>query len=282
MILHRLLLPALLACASGCGRQEPAVVPPAIPAGVVATRHYRIHSEATPAQTDAVAGALEKLHASYAQVFPVPAASTPLTVVLYRDRATFKRNNRSAPWAEAYYRRPLAFAYPGDAPNPHHWALHEAAHQLLAEAGGFTLPRWLGEGLASCFGAGTLDAGGLHTERPDPDAYPVWWLRDVRAAPDGQPTFAGQPLLRLQDLVEGTGPPVGAHVNHYYVAWWSLAHYLLHGDGGSHRQALVQLVRAGGDAADFRRLVGDYAQVEPRWHAHLLALAASAAAPEAP
>ena len=95
-------------------------------------------------------------------------------------------------------------------------------------------------------------------------------------------TTTGRTLLRLYELVEGTGPPVGEHVNHYYVAWWSLVHYLLHGDGGAHRQALVQLVREGGDAAAFRRLVGDDAQVEPRWRAHLLRLAADNATRNAP
>ena len=284
MRMRRACLVALL-LASGCGQHESAPPPPApfVPAPVLATAHYQIHSAATRMQTDAVAAALERLHAAYAQVFPLqPGRDGPYQVVLYRDQAEFKRNNRTAPWAEAYYRRPIAYAYPGEGANPHHWALHEATHQLLAEAGGYRLPRWLNEGLAGCFGAGTLDRAGLHTDRPDPGAYPVWWLRDVRVGADGAPRFQGEPLLRLHELVEGTGPPVGEHVNHYYVAWWSLVHYLLHGDGGAQRQALVQLVREGGDAAAFRRLVGDDAQVEPRWRAHLLRLAADNATRNAP
>lgn len=279
MITTRTLFFALLACTSGCGQQASdakATHAPEIPAHAVATAHYRIHSSATSMQTDTVAVAMEQLHDAYAQVFPTRDVTDPFEMVLYRDQDEFKRNNRSAPWAEAYYRRPMAFAYPGKGANPYHWALHEATHQLLAEASGYTLQRWLSEGLASCFGAATLDAAGLHTDRPDPNAYPVWWLRSIRTTAAG-PSFGGEPLLRLQDVVEGTGPPVGEHVNHYYVAWWSLALYLLNGDDGTHRQALLQLVREGGDAAAFRRLIGDYAQVEPRWHAYLLQIATTAA-----
>lgn len=272
-----LLASTLLACVGGCDRKEPATATsnaPALPQHVVGTRHYRIHSNAVRGETDAIGGAMESLHAAYARVFPMH-AGRPLEVVLYRDRAEFKRNNRSAPWAEAYYRRPTAFAYPGEGANPHHWVLHEATHQLLAEASGYTLNRWLDEGLASCFGAGTLDPSGLHIDQPDPNAYPAWWLRSVRLESDGL-KFDDEPFLRLQDIVEGTGPAVGEHVNHYYVAWWSLALYLLEGDEKAHRQALLQLLREGGDAAAFRKLIGEYAQVEPRWHAYLLQLASAA------
>lgn len=140
----RTLLLALLVAACGCGKREQAdsAPPPFVPAHVVSTPHYRIHTAATRMQTDAVAGALEQLHGAYARVFPLPAQRDgPYQVVLYRDQAEFKRNNRTAPWAEAYYRRPIAYAYPGDGANPHHWTLHEATHQLLAEAGGYRLPR---------------------------------------------------------------------------------------------------------------------------------------------
>ena len=56
------------------------------------------------------------------------------------DREEFQRNNRSRPWAEAYYVRPACYAYYGGGrENPHHWMLHEAVHQLNTEVAKYTL-----------------------------------------------------------------------------------------------------------------------------------------------
>ena len=66
-----------------------------------------MHSTATPAQTQQVADAVESLHAAYLSLFAdhVAPSTTPLILVLYRDADEFARNNRSRPWAEAYYLR---------------------------------------------------------------------------------------------------------------------------------------------------------------------------------
>jgi hypothetical protein len=239
------------------------------------TPHYRIHSAATGAQTRAVGDAVEALHAAYRDVFGAGPARDRLELVLYRDRAAFKANNRSTPWAEAYYRAPRAYAYPGDGDNPYHWMLHEATHQLLRQSSGLRLPAWANEGVASYFGAGTLRGGRLDPATPDDDAYPIWWLADSAPSGDLQRDIARGDIIPLGQLVEGTGPPIADHVNTYYVHYWSLAHYLLEGDGRRHRAAFLEVLRRGGDPASFTRLLGPYETVQQGWYAHLQALAAT-------
>ena len=273
---------AAWACACGKPAAGPSPADPWIPARVVETPHYLIHASATQAQTRIVGDAVEQLRVAYAALLPPRQRDRRLQLVLYADQAEFKRNNRSSAWAEAWYRRPYAFAYPGGGRNPHHWMLHEATHQLLAEVGGYKLRPWLNEGVAAYFGASRLRHDGLHPGEPDPDAYPVWWLDAVAGRAGGTPTFEGDALIRLQRLLEGKGPGIDTGVNAYYVASWSLVHYLIDGDGGAHRAALPALLEQGGDPGAFRQLIGDYAQVEPRWHAHLLALARRDGSPANP
>lgn len=100
---------AVTAAAARAGRRHPPLLP-----GVKAfdTAHYRIHSTATPEQTAQVAQAVESLYGHYTRVLSGPGTrARRLTLVLYRDRAEFKRNNRSRPWAEAYYLPPRSYAY---------------------------------------------------------------------------------------------------------------------------------------------------------------------------
>jgi hypothetical protein len=99
-----------------------------IPAGavVVDTRHYRIHSSASPKDATEIGQALEALYTAYGDLFPIANDPGRLPLILYRDRAEFSRNNRSSPWAEAYYLDPACYAYfDAAAPNPHHWAMHD-------------------------------------------------------------------------------------------------------------------------------------------------------------
>jgi hypothetical protein len=77
-------------------------------AAVQETEHYRIHYTGTADDAALVGGAVEKLYAAYAAVFPRTTPATPgkLILVLYKDRTEFKSNNRSSQWAEAYYLPP--------------------------------------------------------------------------------------------------------------------------------------------------------------------------------
>ena len=54
----------------------------------------------------------------------------------------FKAHNRSQPWAEAYYAERVCHAYLDPTkPNPYHWLLHEAVHQLNREYAGIAKER---------------------------------------------------------------------------------------------------------------------------------------------
>ena len=262
---------AVAACGRDSDRQPEAPHGPApyIPTRVIQTPHYRIHSAANATQARDVAAAVEALRDAYGRVFGIVAPRERLELVLYRDRAEFKANNRSSPWAEAYYREPRAYGYPGSGDNPHHWMLHEATHQLLRQASGFRLRAWANEGVASYFGAGTLSEGVLDPAKPDRSAYPVWWLASMRLSGDPQADIDRGEIIPLEQIVEGTGPPIAQNVNTYYLHYWSLAHYLLEGDGSRHRAAFLRLLDRGGEPADFRRLIGPYAQVQRGWYEHL-------------
>ena len=245
---------------------------PYIPQEVLTTQHFSIHTSATEEQTASVGTAVEALHRSYMNMLGLGATEQKFTLVLYRDQAEFKKQNRSAPWAEAYYKRPYSFAYPGSGQNPYHWMLHEVAHQLLTEASGYKLKRWLNEGMAGYLGSSKFTAGQLQLGEPDSATYPIWWLGEVRFDQSSEPNFSGSQMPSLQQLIEETGPQVSENVNSYYIAWWSLVHYLMQGDGGTHRDGTLKLLGRGGDPKSFQTLIGSYADIEPRWHLHLRGL----------
>ncbi|QIL21312.1 DUF1570 domain-containing protein [Thermomonas sp. HDW16] len=278
-MLRKALTVAAFCLAAGCsdqggnGRQPGAQQDPYIPRPVVETTHYRIHSSATDTQTRAVGESVESLYAAYAKVFGQQRQVQRLELVLYKSQAEFKANNRSAAWAEAYYREPRSYAYPGNGDNPHHWMLHEATHQLLRQASGFKLRRWVNEGIASYFGAGTLRDGMLDPMVADAAAYPIWWLASLELSGDMQADIDRGVVIPIEQIVEDTGPPISQDVNGYYLHYWSLTHYLLDGDAGKHRDAFLALVRQGGGPVEFRRLLGPYAQIQRGWYEHLRALA---------
>jgi hypothetical protein len=81
----------------------------------IETRHYAITSTADASQTRRVADAVEALHTAYGRFFPPHIAPTEgrekRKLTLYAYQAQFKTNNYSMPWAEAYYLRPVCYAY---------------------------------------------------------------------------------------------------------------------------------------------------------------------------
>jgi len=257
--------------APGPGKAAPPPLPP--DARVRETLHYRIHSTATIAQTEQVARAVESLHERYAAMFPPgKAGQGRLVLVLYRDRAEFKRNNRSRPWAEAYYLAPRSHAYfDATARNPYHWMLHEATHQLMREVSAFPRRKWIDEGVASYFGAGTLGDGALRTELPDPDAYPIWWLPQQALSGNLQQDIASGRIIPLARLIDGRGgPDENRYFNLYYIHYWSLAHFLFHYRDGRYAQGFRQLIGEGGTLEDFERRIGPVDQVQREWYGYLL------------
>lgn len=237
------------------------------------TPHYRIHSTATAAQTAQVAQAVESLYGRYAAVFPVSRPDAPkLTLVLYRDRAEFKRNNHSRPWAEAYYLPPRSYAYfDASRRNPYHWMLHEATHQLAREASGFKRVKWVDEGVASYFGASRLVDGSLRLGDADPDAYPIWWLSQFALTGDLDRDIASGRIIPLRQLISGQGgPDENRYFNQYYIHYWSLTHFLFHYRDGLYAGRYRQLIAEGGTLENFTRTVGPPDRIQQEWYGYLL------------
>ena len=269
-----------LRAAAGAASRHPPLPPGAT---TLDTAHYRIHSTASAAQTAQVARAVESLHARYTQMFSESgAAAARSTLVLYRDRAEFKRNNRSRPWAEAYYLPPRSYAYfDTNARNPYHWMLHEATHQLMREVSGFPRVKWVDEGVAGYFGASRLVDGVLHLGEPDPDAYPIWWLPSHALTGSLEQDIASGQVIPLEQLISGQGgPDENRYFNLYYIHYWSLTHFLFHYGEGAYADRYRQLIAEGGSLENFTRLIGPPEQVQREWYAHLLALREASEPPE--
>lgn len=280
LLLALLLSPWLTGCGPDSGttnRGAPAAagVQPSLPAGArkLETAHYQILSSADPVATAQMAQAVEHLYASYTGMFPAPPPAAKLTLVLYRDRAEFKRHNRSASWAEGYYLWPRSHAYfDAQAGNPYHWTLHELIHQLAREVSGHPRRnRWIEEGLATYFSTSAMDASGLRLGEIDADTYPVWWLRQAKLSGDRALDQARGDFISIHSLLTGEdAPALDSHFNQYYICAWSLAHFLLHHERGKYADGYRKLIAVGGGAAEFSALIAPIDQVEAEWYPYLL------------
>lgn len=257
-----------------------------LPPPTMLTPHYAISSTADETQTKRVAAAVESLHAAYAEFFArkdIDSSGKKLLLVLYRDRAEFKLNNRSASWAEAYYSPPACHAYYDEnAANPYHWMIHEATHQLNREISGFERRRWSDEGLAAYFATSQLRDGKLLLGELDRDTYPLWWLPKMKLTGDRREDIGSGRIIALRYLLTDTGPPIVKHVNLYYIEYWSLVHYLLHRNGGRDAPAFKALMAEGASVDNFEKRFGPVETVEAGWYEHLRSLiptAPSAAPP---
>ncbi|HJW46745.1 MAG TPA: hypothetical protein VJ484_09655 [Lysobacter sp.] len=247
------------------------------------TSHYRIHSTATSAQTALVAQAVESLYEGYTAVFPRTAGhAAKLTLVLYRDRTEFKHNNRSRPWAEAYYLPPRSYAYfDASARNPYHWMLHEATHQLAREVSGLKRVKWVDEGLASYFGASSLVRGSLKLGEADPDAYPIWWLPSHALSGVLEQDIASGQIIPLEQLISGQGgPDENRYFNLYYIHYWSLTHFFFHYGDGVYADRYKQLIAEGGSLDNFERIIGPPERIQREWYGYLLQTVRQASAVE--
>lgn len=238
------------------------------------TSHYLIYSSATDERTNKVAVAVESLHAAYASVFrarAVPGDKKKLILVLYKDRAEFKRNNRSSPWAEAYYLSPRSHAYfDASGPNPYHWMIHEATHQLEREVSGFKRVKWVDEGLASYFGASRISAGKLNLGEIDADAYPIWWLGRCRLSGSLERDIANGQIIPLRNIIEGRGgPDINRSFNQYYIHYWSLTHFLFHYRNGTYAKAYKRLIADGASLENFERIIGPVDRIQEEWYGYL-------------
>jgi hypothetical protein len=252
-------------------------------ARVVETAHYAITSTADEEQTRRVGEAAEALHAAYLAWFPDaakrPAQAPKLRLTLYAHKGQFRANNRSSPWAEAYYLAPVSYAYYAkDGRNPYHWMLHEATHQLNNEVARFPKTKWIEEGLGTYFGASRIVDGQLRPGAVDGDAYPIWWLDRTELSDDLDADIAAGRWIPIRALITGRdAPSIHTNVNRYYVQYWSLTHFLFHGDGGRHADAYRRLIAEGGTLENFERLIGPADRIERDWYRYLQARIAESA-----
>jgi hypothetical protein len=250
-----------------------------MPAGAarIETTHYAIVSTASHEHAVRVGTATESLYRAYADFFAetiAPPSTLPrakLKLRLYRDRAEFQANNRSRPWAEAYYLKPVCHAYVAhDKSNPYHWMIHEATHQLNTEVAGFKRRPWIEEGLATYFGSSRILDGELFPGAIDPTAYPIWWLSTFPTSGDRMADTAARRWIPLRALLTGEGaPPIDRNVNLYYIQYWSLTHFLFHYEDGRHAAGYKRLIADGGDFDEFERLIGPADRIEREWYDYL-------------
>ena len=259
--------------------------PPPPNARIHESERYRIITTADAAHTEQVARAIESLHNRYIEFFrehlpqdAFEARPKKLKLTLYRDRAQFQRHNHSLSWAEAYYLAPMCHAYYVEgAPNPYHWMVHEATHQLNAEVAHFKKAPWIDEGLGTYFGTSRFANGELRLGEIDPDTYPIWWLASFPLDEDLNVDIAQQRWVPLRALLTGKGmPPMAGRVNQYYVQYWILTHFLFHYDGGRYAVGYKNLIAEGGTLANFEKRIGPVERIEREWHRYLLDLVSEA------
>jgi hypothetical protein len=253
-------------------RRTALLIPP--DAAVMETDHYRIHHTATLQQAEMVGTAVEKLYAAYTSVFSRAnvAASDKLILILYKDQIEFRKNNRSSPWAEAYYIKPACYAYfDAQAENPYHWMLHEATHQLARQVSGFRRNRWIDEGLASYFATSRIAADGMQLGTLDAKAYPIWWVGHFQLTGDAARDAVGNRFIPLPVLLTGIGGPnVDAKFNLYYVNAWSFTHFMFHYENGKYAQAYAQFLARGASLDDFTALIGPVSKIQAEWYPYLV------------
>jgi hypothetical protein len=245
------------------------------------TRHYRIRSTATKAQTDDIGATVEQLYLAYSNhfgAFPQLSREHPkLKMKLYKDRHEFRRVNPGLGWAEAFYRAPYCQAYFSAAENnPYHWMLHEAVHQLNEEVAHVDPVKWLEEGLAEYFSTSRFIRGHLAVGRIDPNTYPVWWADLIATTSNLQTNIQNGSVIPLRTIISGTGgPSMRQHFNLYYLHWWTLTHFIF--ETPKYRDGAFALVKDGGGVNAFERHLGPIEQVQTEWHQHVRRIKAALA-----
>ncbi|HTE39337.1 MAG TPA: DUF1570 domain-containing protein [Steroidobacteraceae bacterium] len=224
------------------------------------TNHYRLYYTATDEQAKSVGLAAEKLFEAYTALFQASTSGTneKLTLVLYRHRAEFKRNNKSRPWAEAFYLWPNCYAY-YDAANPssYHWMLHEATHQLSAEVSDYKRNLWIEEGLASHFATSRLSEEKLEPGEIDWRTYPAWGMRALAMGRSSSLNARPPRLIPLEQLlVNQGGGSVDERFNLYYLSAWSLTHFLMHFEGGKYFDGYKRYLASSGSLQEFAAKIG--------------------------
>jgi hypothetical protein len=246
------------------------------PTLVISTDHYTVYSSCTARQTQRIGFVAELLYASYdgflRQLAVVPQPHEKLKLKLFKNREEFRFCNRIRDWTEGFYERPYCYQYDvvGDA-NPYFGMIHEATHQLTVEVARLSLAKWLNEGLACYFGTSRIVDNRLCLGEIDTNTYPIWWLELIATSGNLESDKRNGSIIPLRDLIAGSGGPnLNRHFNLYYVHWWSLFHFLQHGQDGKYRRGLAEVIKANGSPAAFVQHLGAVEPIEREWYGYVL------------
>ena len=242
------------------------------------TEHYVIYSTATPDQTTEIGHVAEIVYAGYRQLAERLACDIhphrKLKIKLFKDRKEFRHCNRMVGWAEAFYRKPYCYQYYSSGEiHPYHWMMHEATHQLNAEAARLDLPQWLDEGLACYVSTSRIVDGTLALGQVDTNTYPVWWIDSLATSGNLEADKHNVTVIPLRQIVSGRGgPDIDEHFNLYYLHWWSLTHFLMEYQEGLYHSGFRRLLTEGADISAFEKHVGQIELVERQWYDYVLTL----------
>jgi hypothetical protein len=264
-------------------RSNPLADPKASKLGTVwvgQTANYQITSWATVEQTTQVGSTAEALLRAYLGFFQLDDKAIPkggLKLTLYRSRQQFKEKHPGLKWPEALYERGVTYAYV-EAHEPHNtdWMLRQSTRQLNAQVGHTPRATWIDEGLAGYFGTSHLEDYTLEPGRLNAKSYPVKWLRDLGPTGDLQRDLSSGRLVPLRTLISGQDGPNADDINRWYLGYWSLTHFLLHGEKGKYAGAYRELLKTPATLADFERLIGPVDAVQAEWYRYLQGLAGQA------
>ena len=191
-----------------------------------------------------------------------------LPFYLYARHADYVAATGEPPESAGVFRGDRLVAAAADARGGQAWHVvqHEAFHQFAHATTGTELPAWLDEGLGEYFGEALFTGDGYVT-----GVIPDWRLKRIKR------------LLR-----EDTFAPLDTFARISHDEWnremtlarydqaWSMVQFLLHADGGKHRDRLVQYVAAlcaGKPHVDsWTAVLGDWHEFETRWKSYWLDL----------
>jgi len=254
------------------------------PLRTLTSPHYSAESRASEQETKAALEVCELLLASYSAFFGHASdpgskgRSGPFRLRIFASRSEFRSSSTAPSWAEAYYAPPYCYQYLSQAANPWHWMVHEATHQLNRELSGFRLEQWLEEGIAAYFSTSRIIDGRMRPGDPDPDSYPIWWMKEMKLSGSPEKDQKSGVMIPLKSIVTGSGGPLMyTSFNDYYIHWVSLVHFLIHYDGGSFRDGLGKVIAQGGTPESFIENIGPFEKIEPLWYEHLRAMCRDAA-----
>ena len=240
----------------------------------IETTHYRIDATADAAYANEAARIVEAFYSFYAQLHGIPAQEHALLPVrLYASRAELHKVNLGlSRWAEGFYRAGVTHQYQETQGYfaPFDSLVHESVHQYHRLVADFTMPQWLDEGLACymssiSYGDGRFDHGFVQDM-----AYPVFHIHALHLSGDVLADIKAGHIYPLEKIISDTRhADIDEHFNLYYVHWFSIVHFLMHGAEGQHRQKLLDYIKAGAAVDQFEQVFGPFQEIEAAWYQHL-------------